>query len=105
RHELRCGRLVGVFSGMSAWGPDASHVEAYCRDMRAEGFEASAVATPEAVCRGADVIITATPARKRLVRAEWLRPGHHVTALGSDSPGKQELEAACLERADLVVVD
>jgi len=29
----------------------------------------------------------------------------HVTAVGSDSPGKQELDAACLERADLVVVD
>ena len=29
----------------------------------------------------------------------------HITALGSDSPGKQELEADCLDRADLVVVD
>ena len=29
----------------------------------------------------------------------------HVTAVGSDSPGKQELEAACLARADIVVVD
>ena len=105
RHQVRCLRLVRAFSRIVAWGPDAGHVEAYCREMRAEGFDASAVATPEAVCRGADVIITATPARQPLVRAEWLRPGHHVTALGSDSPGKQELEAACLERADLVVVD
>jgi ornithine cyclodeaminase len=39
------------------------------------------------------------------VQAEWLRPGQHVTALGSDSPGKQELDAACLDRADLLVVD
>jgi ornithine cyclodeaminase len=29
----------------------------------------------------------------------------HITAVGSDSPGKQELDAACLGRADLVVVD
>ena len=29
----------------------------------------------------------------------------HVTALGSDSAGKQELAAECLDRADLVVVD
>ena len=49
--------------------------------------------------------MTATPSRTPLVRAEWLRSGQHVTALGSDSPGKQELDAACLERADLVVVD
>ena len=39
------------------------------------------------------------------MRAEWLRAGMHVTALGSDSPGKQELDAECLRRADLVVVD
>ena len=39
------------------------------------------------------------------MRAAWLRPGMHVTALGSDSPRKQELEADCLKLADLVVVD
>ena len=37
--------------------------------------------------------------------AEWLSEGVHVTALGSDSPGKQELMAECLDSADLVVVD
>jgi ornithine cyclodeaminase len=51
------------------------------------------------------VLITATPARQPLVRAAWLRAGQHVTALGSDSPGKQELDPECLDRADLVVVD
>ena len=57
------------------------------------------------VCQLADVLITATPSRKALVSAEWLKEGVHVTALGSDSPGKQELMAECLDSADLVVVD
>jgi ornithine cyclodeaminase len=105
RHQVRCLRIVREFSRVVAWGPDAAHVEAYCREMRAEGCDARAAATPEAVCRAAEVIITATPARAPLVRAEWLRPGHHVTALGADSPGKQELDAGCLDRADLIVVD
>ena len=39
------------------------------------------------------------------MRAAWLREGVHVTAVGSDTPGKQELDAACLANADLVVVD
>jgi ornithine cyclodeaminase len=51
------------------------------------------------------VLITATPSRAALVEAEWLRPGQHVTAVGSDSPGKRELSPGCLDRADLVVVD
>ena len=39
------------------------------------------------------------------MRVDWLEPGVHVTALGADAPGKQELDAECIERADLVVVD
>ena len=94
-----------TFSRIVAWSPDRAHLDRYVAEMQAEGYEAAAAATPEAVCRAADVLVTATPARQPLVRAEWLRPGQHVTALGSDSPGKQELDAACLARADLVVVD
>lgn len=105
RHQVRCLRCVRTFSRIVAWSPDRAHLDAYLREMRDEGFDARAAATPEAVCREADVLVTATPARTPLVQAEWLRPGQHVTALGSDSPGKQELEAACLARADLVVVD
>lgn len=105
RHQVRCLRCVRTFSRIVAWSPDRAHLDAYLREMRDEGFDARAAATPEAVCREADVLVTATPARTPLVQAEWLRPGQHVTALGSDAPGKQELEAACLARADLVVVD
>ena len=105
RYQIRCLRQVRPFSRIVAWSPDRTHLDVYVREMQADGYQAEAAASPEAVCRAADVIITATPAKAPLVRAEWLRPGHHVTALGSDSPGKQELDAACLARADLVVVD
>ena len=105
RHQVRCLREVRTFSRIIAWGPDRGHLDTYCREMAKDGYDVTAAASPEEVCRAADVIVTATPARQPLVRAEWLRAGQHVTALGSDSPGKQELEAATLGRADLVVVD
>ena len=105
RYQVRCLRLVRHFRRIVAWSPERAHLDAYVAEMRADGFDASAAAIPEAVCRAADVIVTATPSRHSLVRAEWLRPGHHITALGADSPGKQELEAGCLARADLIVVD
>lgn len=105
RHQVRCLRCVRPFARLIAWSPDRLHLDAYLREMRADGLEARAAATPEAVCREADVLLTATPARAPLVQAEWLRPGQHVTALGADAPGKQELDAACLTRADLLVVD
>ncbi|MCA1561978.1 MAG: ornithine cyclodeaminase family protein [Acidobacteria bacterium] len=105
RHQVLCLATVRTFRRVVAWSPTASHADAYCEDMRQEGFDASTAATPEAVCRDADVLICATPARSPLVRTEWLREGMHVTAVGSDSPGKQELYPDCLKRADLIVVD
>ena len=105
RHQIACLRIVRQFTRIVAWSPNRTHLDAYVSEMQAAGYSAAAAATPEAVCRAAEVLVTATPAREPLVRAEWLRPGQHVTALGSDSPGKQELDAACLARADLVVVD
>ena len=105
RYQIQCLRVVRSFKRVIAWSPNRTHLDAYIREMNAEGLEATAAASPESVCREADVLVTTTPARVPLVRGEWLRPGQHVTALGSDSPGKQELEADCLARADLVVVD
>lgn len=105
RHQVRCLRCVRPFSRLVAWSLNRTRLDAYVREMRDEGFDARAAATPEAVCREADVLISATPSRTPLVHVEWLRPGQHVTAVGSDSPGKQELDAACLARADLLVVD
>lgn len=106
RMQVACLREVRAFDRIVAWSPIRQELERYCGEMRAAwGVEARAAAGPEDVCRAADLLITATPARQPFVRADWLRPGQHVTALGADTPGKQELDAACLARADLVVVD
>jgi ornithine cyclodeaminase len=105
RWQVRCLRRVRRFARVVAWSPTRDHVDAYCRDMQADGIEATAARDPEEVCAAADILITATPSREPLVRGVWLREGMHVTAVGSDAPGKQELDAGCLHRADLLVVD
>jgi ornithine cyclodeaminase len=105
RHQLRCLRVVRDFRRVVAWSPTAEHLHAYVDEMRGEGYDTLAAASPEGVCADADLLITATPSRHPLMRADWLRAGMHVTAVGSDSPGKQELEAGCFARADVVAVD
>jgi len=47
----------------------------------------------------ADIIITTTPSRRPVLMVEHVRPGTHVNAIGSDNPGKQELDPALLARA------
>jgi ornithine cyclodeaminase len=106
RYQVQCLREVRPFTRLVAWSPDRPGLVAYCAELaEAFGIEVHAAADAEEVCRAADLIVTATPARAPIVKAAWLRPGQHITALGSDTPGKQELEAACLARADRVVVD
>ena len=105
RQQVRCLRVVREFAKVIVWSPTPAHAERYAREMRRDGYDVSIADSAEAVCRAADVIVTTTPSRTPLVSAGWLRSGQHITAVGSDAPGKQELEPECLDRADLVVVD
>jgi alanine dehydrogenase len=59
----------------------------------------------EKVVRGADVLVTVTPARGAIVRNEWISEGMHIAALGADKSGDQELDAAILQRARIFVDD
>ncbi len=52
------------------------------------------IVDPETACRAADMIITATPAQSFLVHADWVQPGTHVSAMGCDAKGKQEIDPA-----------
>jgi ornithine cyclodeaminase/alanine dehydrogenase-like protein (mu-crystallin family) len=105
RHQIQCLRIVRDFHRIVAWSPTPARLDAYCEQMRGEGYDVRAAGNVEELCAAADLLITATPARDPIVRAEWLHEGMHINAVGSDSPGKQELAAECLRRADLVVVD
>ena len=53
----------------------------------------------------ADIIITTTASQHPLIEADWLKPGVHITVVGSTDPAKQELNLNILERADVIVVD
>ena len=59
----------------------------------------------ERVVRGADVVVTITPARGPIVRDEWIEPGTHIAAIGADKGGDQELDPRILQRARIFVDD
>jgi alanine dehydrogenase len=68
-------------------------------------FKIRASTNLEEVVRGADVVVTVTPAREPIVKNEWISAGTHIAALGADKGGDQELDAAILERARIFVDD
>ncbi len=106
RFQARALRLVRDFSRILAFDTDAATLERYVQDMTADsGFEVIAAPDPGYVVRESDVVVTATPSSEPIVQAKWLHPGLHLTAMGSDSEGKQELEPEVLRRADRVICD
>jgi ornithine cyclodeaminase len=106
RLQLRALALVRPIRRAVFWGRDMAKAEAAARDAAEMlGIDARSERDAAAAVAMADVVVTTTPARTPILRAEWLRPGQHVTAMGSDQHGKNELEPACLARADRYVPD
>ncbi len=105
RLQLRALALVRPLERAAIWGRNAARAEALAAEMARElGIEVRARDAEEAVA-DADIVVTTTPATEPVLRAAWLRPGQHVTAMGSDQPNKNEVEPAALARADLYVPD
>ncbi len=52
-----------------------------------------------------DIVITATPSRKPMIRKDWVKPGTHFSCMGSDMSGKQEIEEAIMGIARVFVDD
>lgn len=87
------------------WGRNRELVAAYCQDVRQYGFEATIAESPKQVASTSNLIITTTPSQEAILQSEWIKPGTHITAIGADTTGKQELDEALLVRADKIVVD
>jgi len=106
RYQVEALGLVRRPESVVVFDRTPARAAAYAREMQERlGLPFAAAASAREAVEGADVVITATPSRAPIVRAEWLGPGAHVTAVGADGPDKQELEPAVLARADKVVVD
>jgi ornithine cyclodeaminase len=105
RLQLEALRLVRPIERVLLWGRDPAKAEALARVLEAGLGLPAASESAERVVRAADVVVTTTAARAPVVLADWLHPGLHITAMGSDAPGKQELDPEVLGRADRLVVD
>lgn len=89
------------------WGRTAARTEECARELRdgLPGVEIRVAQSPAEVAHHARLIVTCTAARAPLLHAPDLQPGTLISAVGSDTVGKQELDAGILRRADRLLVD
>ena len=105
RMQLEWLRRVRTFDEAIIWGVNEEELAAYRRDMASPGLKIRTTLRAEEVAAAANLIVTCTPATRPILKAEWIRPGTHITAVGSDTAAKQELEAGILAKADRIIVD
>jgi ornithine cyclodeaminase len=93
------------------WGRDENKVQAMIEDLlsreaiKSWGLRIQSAASIEALTANCNLIVTTTSARQPLILGEHVQAGTHITAMGSDDHGKQELHADVLAKADCVVAD
>jgi len=87
------------------WGMNMDECLGYKKDMKKEGYSVSISLDPEKIAEQCNLIITATPSTKPLLNAGNIKPGTHITAMGSDTPEKTELDPLILGEADLIAAD
>ena len=105
RFQLRALRAATPCRKVLAWGRDPARLTDYADEMAGEGWEIETSRDLSEVPAACNLIVTVTPAREPLLMEAWIRPGTHITAVGSDNVGKQELDPAILGRADTVAAD
>lgn len=87
------------------WGRTSSRLETYKAEMEARGYVVNTTTDPAEVAAKCNLIITATPSKHPLLSGSQIRLGTHITAMGSDTPEKNELAPDVLGKANLIVAD
>ncbi|MCO5154500.1 MULTISPECIES: ectoine utilization protein EutC [unclassified Shinella] len=104
--QLEALSLVRPIREARIWAREVEKAEAVAAELAKKlGFPVRAEASGRAAVDGADVVITTTPSETPILKAEWLQPGQHVTAMGSDAEHKNEIEPAIVTGAGLYVAD
>lgn len=98
--QLRAALEQRNFEKVVAWNKSPEHLErlaSVCEEMEIP-FES---VDREQLGAEADVIITITSAFEPLLMKDWIKPGTHIACMGTDTKGKQEVDAALLAAASV----
>jgi alanine dehydrogenase len=98
---------VFAWDDVRVWSRSRATLDNFVQSQQPKyrGFQIRASLDLKEVVRGADVVVTVTPARGPIVMNEWISAGTHIAALGADKRGDQELDPRILQRARIFVDD
>ena len=106
RLQLQALLLVRKIQSVRVWARDHLAAQGFARQMYEKiGIPISVFPDIRLAVNGADIVVTTTSSRAPILQADWITQGTHVTAMGSDAPGKTELDPSLLAKADHYICD
>jgi len=105
RHQARCLLDVMPIEKIFFWGRNERSLDELKRDLSDLSVSVSTCSDLRKLIERSQLIITTTSAREPIIDEEWVQPGAHITAVGSDTPEKCELDPKILGRASVVIAD
>jgi len=103
RYQARYISELMKVKKISIWGRDPKKAEKVKADL--SYLNVNIETDIEKLVTESNLIVTTTSSKDPLIQSEWVKPGTHITAVGSDTPEKCELDPNLLSRADLLVAD
>ena len=105
--ELQLRQLLDITScrDVIIWGRSTASLARFREQLSDTGIQPQTTVNARQAADGASIIVTATPSTAPLLSADWVMPGTHITAVGADAPGKQELDTDLVANASCIVVD
>ena len=105
RMQLEYLKRVTDCKSAIVWGRSESALDQYKTVMADSGFIIQTTMALEQVTDNCNLIITCTASEKPIIRKDHVTGNVHITAMGSDTPNKQELGSNVLSKADLIIAD
>ena len=105
RHQARCLLDVMPIEEICCWGRNERSLDELKQDLSDLSVSVTTCSDLRELIERSQLIITTTSAKEPIIDEEWVQPGTHITAVGSDTPEKCELDPKILDRASIVVAD
>ena len=106
RLQLEALMLVRKPKELRIWSRDLNKAKNYISDInKITKIKTLIAKNPQEVTENSELVITTTPSKTPLIKSDWLHPGLHITAMGSDAEHKNEIDPKIIKAADLYVCD
>ncbi|MGD2168848.1 MAG: deaminase [Chlamydiota bacterium] len=104
-YQLQLLRYVTNCRKVMIWGRTASKAQQFKKDPKLQEWNIEIVKTIEELASSCNLIVTTTSSHLPLLLEKHIKPGTHITAIGADDVGKQELDPKIFSKAQKVIVD